>query len=391
MSKTVAVFLLAAGCVAFAPAVAEAQSAQTMYTRALDRERTLRDSAQKPALKRLRAAVASYEAIVRRYPASGYTDNALWQAANLALLAHDEYGEAADKRTGIRLLTQLRREYPSSSLVARAAEISPCASATPPRPPACRRRGADRPPSTRRRATPARRVGRPAVEPRPARRQPAEPQHTDVDSRDDPARRQAHRAPNGVRVIIELDRETSYHSERLENPRRVFFDLKGARAVGGADGRHLEVRRRHRRAKCDSGRHPGATRIVMEMEGAEGYSVFTLYEPFRLVVDFTRAAAGAPTPLPPPVRPPVPTRDASVALPPPPPVTSAAEALARAAGRSAGGTRRVGGAVGCPSGSPGDQCRREVLAGAAARARGIADRDRCRPWRPRSGRERQRR
>ena len=39
---------------------------------------------------------------------------------------------------------------------------------------------------------------------------------------------------DGVRVSIELDGEISYHQERLDNPRRVFFDLKGARPIAGA-------------------------------------------------------------------------------------------------------------------------------------------------------------
>ena len=40
------------------------------------------------------------------------------------------------------------------------------------------------------------------------------------------------------------------------------------------------------------GRHPkNTTRVVFDMEGVESYSVFTLYNPFRMVIDFK---AGAP-------------------------------------------------------------------------------------------------
>jgi N-acetylmuramoyl-L-alanine amidase len=45
--------------------------------------------------------------------------------------------------------------------------------------------------------------------------------------------------------------------------------------------------------------------------------VNTLYEPFRLVVDFKRSAAGAPTPLPAPTKPAPPAPDAIGAPPPP--------------------------------------------------------------------------
>jgi N-acetylmuramoyl-L-alanine amidase len=270
MSKTIAVVLLAAACVAGSPVDALAQSAKTLYTRALDRERTLRDAPRKPTLKQMRAVVASYEAIVRRYPTSGYSDNALWQAANLSFLAFDDFGDAADRRAGLRLMAMLRKEYPHSSLVARAGSIIREREAAAPAPP----------PAATPAAAPTGMVGT---------------AHSPASIRD--IRRS--KLPDGVRLTIELDRETPYHSERLDGPSRVFFDLKGATASQALlnegmrfdDDLVREVR---------FGRHPDATRVVMDMEGAESYSVFTLYEPFRLVVDFKRSDAGAPKPLPPP-------------------------------------------------------------------------------------------
>ncbi len=42
------------------------------------------------------------------------------------------------------------------------------------------------------------------------------------------------------------------------------------------------------------GRHPqNTTRVVMDMEGVDSYSVFRLYNPYRLVVDFKATAASA--------------------------------------------------------------------------------------------------
>ncbi|HEY0873442.1 MAG TPA: N-acetylmuramoyl-L-alanine amidase [Vicinamibacterales bacterium] len=268
MSKALAVVLLAAACLAGAPRDAHAQSAKTLYTRALDRERALRDSTRQPTLKQLRAIVASYEAIVRRYPTSGYSDNALWQAANLSFLAYDDFGQMSDLKAGLRMLAMLRKEYPSSSLIARAGEIvrlREAQAAAPPPPPS--------PPPPSNAAAPAA-GSNSAVLIRDVKRT---------------------QLPDGMRLTIEMDRETSYTSERLENPSRVFFDLKGAAATEALkdkslkfeDGIVKEVR---------LGRHPDATRIVMDMEGVESYSVFTLYEPFRLVVDFKRTAAATSPP-----------------------------------------------------------------------------------------------
>jgi N-acetylmuramoyl-L-alanine amidase len=70
----------------------------------------------------------------------------------------------------------------------------------------------------------------------------------------------------------------------------VFFDLPGTRPVPAlldatlkfTDDVVQEIR---------LGRHPqNTTRIVMDMQGSDSYSIFTLYNPFRVVIDFHRAA-----------------------------------------------------------------------------------------------------
>ena len=112
----------------------------------------------------------------------------------------------------------------------------------------------------------------------------------------------------GVRVTIEMDGESSYRAEQLERPRRVFFDLKDTRPIPALLDATLkfddEVVREVR-----LGRHPkNTTRVVFDMQGVESYSVFTLYNPFRMVIDFkagapgsvspTRSASAAPKPAP---------------------------------------------------------------------------------------------
>ena len=114
--------MLLAGVLVVGSAVTvSAQPARDLYSRALAQERTVRDVASAPTLRQIRNAVAGYERVVRRYPSSGYADNALWQAGHLSLLAFERFGQESDRRTGQRLLAQLKSEYPSSSLVGRLA------------------------------------------------------------------------------------------------------------------------------------------------------------------------------------------------------------------------------------------------------------------------------
>ncbi len=302
VKRTASVILLVAAFAA-APAVeAAAQSARTLYTRALARERTLRDGSRKPSLEQLRNAVAAYEALARRFPSSGYTDNALWQAANLSLLAYDRFGQSSDMKAGMRLLTHLRSQYPSSSLSGQARDILRQRDAAPAALPAP---VLALPPPPVLTSHPLRLDARsegPAV-PRPAA-----------------AIREVKRTPlpDGIRVSIEMDAESPYHAERLENPRRVFFDIKGARPSAALQDASLKFTDDIVR-EIRLGRHPNATRVVMDMEGAESYSVFTLYDPFRLIVDFKRAASPPPVAAPPPPLPPAtrqtPAQDADSSAP----------------------------------------------------------------------------
>ena len=246
-------------------------SARTLYTRTLEREQALRSDDQEATLEQVRSVVAAYDAIVRRFPASGYSDNALWQGGNLALLAFQRFGQATDRRTGERLLRRLKEQYPSSSLGARVDDVldaeplfSPAAVVPVAPAPA---RVADSPEQKA--------VGTSA--PADSVQAPGAVLIRDI-------KRTA--LPEGMRVTIEMDAEAAFRAERLDNPRRVFFDLRGTRPVPSlldatlrfSDDIVREIR---------LGRHPKATtRIVFDMEGVDSYSVFTLYSPYRLVIDF---------------------------------------------------------------------------------------------------------
>jgi N-acetylmuramoyl-L-alanine amidase len=268
-----AVLLVTLALASAVPLAAGGQPPRTMYERALDRERELRAAEPPPTLEQLRSAVKTYEAVVRRFPSSGYSDNALWQAGRLALLAYERFGQRADKLTASRLLLRLKDQYPASSLSKQVADVLQVNAA--------------------RSAAPA-----PVLPPEGGSHKIVEHSGGTKISEGSSGPvliRNIRRTslPDGLRVTVELDAEVAFRSERLENPRRVFFDLKGTRAVPELQDATLrfsddlvpEVR---------LGRHPqNTTRIVFNMEAIDSYSVFTLYSPFRLLIDFK--AASPPT------------------------------------------------------------------------------------------------
>src|SRR3954467_6196407 len=99
-----------------------------------------------------------------------------------------------------------------------------------------------------------------------------------------------------VRITIELDAEVPFHDERIDNPARVFVDLRTTRAAPPFtdktlrfDGDSAPVR------QIRLGRHPdGTTRVVLEAADVAAYNIYQLYNPYRLVIDCARAARPAP-------------------------------------------------------------------------------------------------
>jgi N-acetylmuramoyl-L-alanine amidase len=282
-----------------APARA-ADSAESIYSRALGRERELRDDISGATLTQLRAVVRTYETVVLRFPRSGYCDNALWQGGTLAMLIFERYDKVEDRQNAVRLLKLLRDGYPSSPFRGRAAQqLQEIDSSRPaPAPPAAAASPASQAPTQPPLA--GQFIVPETIAPKSA---DLSPKSADIPVPAPPVAvastvatiKEIKRTPlpDGVRVSIELDAESIYRHERLDNPRRVFFDLQAARTTAPLQDAVLkfddDVVREIR-----LGRHPrNTTRIVMDMESVEAYTVFTLYNPFRLVVDFKRAASAS--------------------------------------------------------------------------------------------------
>ena len=295
-----------------------AQSAPARYEAALAREKQVR--ASRPARGVLQSVIAQYEAIVSKYPRSGYSDNALWQAAGVAWFAYERHGQDADRRTAVRLLQQLRKSYPTGTLAkqvpGRLSEITTAVNARRSQPAVSPVRRAvlekaepveertSAPPA----AVPADTSAPPAA---PAPAAPSAPANmlTSIS-------RSA--LPAGERLTITMDSEPVYHQERLANPERLFFDFRNTAA---ADAAKPSLERLVGGVVRDVrvGSHPDAvTRLVIELEPNTRHSVFALYNPFRLVVDLERTGPPAPV-LDVPAGPAVHAPAASTPAPAPPP------------------------------------------------------------------------
>ncbi len=92
-------------------------------------------------------------------------------------------------------------------------------------------------------------------------------------------------ADNYTRVVVDLGGEVKFQQARIDNPDRIFIDLFGTELSTVLLGKSFDVEggllSRIRIAENRS----GVTRVVMEVGDVGDYTVFSLPDPFRLVVD----------------------------------------------------------------------------------------------------------
>jgi N-acetylmuramoyl-L-alanine amidase len=296
--------------------VEAAASAKAQYERALARETAARRSSR-TSVKTLRSIAKAYEAIVRQYPRSGYSDNALWQAAGLWATAYERTHSTSDRTQAKRMLTWLDKEYPSSSLrakiddrlealnpakpkpapsrLASTGRKAPAAPRPTPFPRAERQSSADTTPAEK---TPASSAAAPpaATTPAPAVvRAAAEAAHPAASTAAVELRAiEQTPLPRGERVTLQLSREATYSVART-SPERLVITLPGAapgpKAAALPASSAGRVVRGIRTAPA-----PRGTEVVIELAGEPRFSTFPLYDPFRLAVDIETDTPLAPAP-----------------------------------------------------------------------------------------------
>jgi N-acetylmuramoyl-L-alanine amidase len=279
-ARTVAVALIV-----LAPAVAAQTPAQTpqakkLYDEALARERLVRqdlqrahtDDAEASVLSKVRVLVGTYEDLSRLFSSSGYGDNALWQGAVLSADAFWQFGDAADRTSALRLFSALTTRFPSSSLTTKVSSHT-------------KRLQDARPTTSSSARVPATSPARPPAPPSAVTDAPtglaALPAALTGVTREV--------LPEVLRFVIQLGKEVTFYDERIDGPPRVFLDLHNTRAVEPlrdavipfSDDLVKQVR---------IGRQPNSrTRVVLDLKQKDArYSVYTLYDPYRIVVDFER-------------------------------------------------------------------------------------------------------
>jgi N-acetylmuramoyl-L-alanine amidase len=102
--------------------------------------------------------------------------------------------------------------------------------------------------------------------------------------------------PNYTRVVIDLERAVTFQSNLLEEnkdlkkPRRLYLDLKGA-YVSSEIASPIPIRDGLLRSARAGQYEKDTVRVVLDIDNIEGYKIFPLHDPFRIVIDVRGAEA----------------------------------------------------------------------------------------------------
>jgi N-acetylmuramoyl-L-alanine amidase len=91
--------------------------------------------------------------------------------------------------------------------------------------------------------------------------------------------------PHYSRIVIAVDEEVKFESSRLSEPDRIVLDLENARLSPALVGKIFPVEDGFLHQIRVGQYTPNVTRIVLDVEKIDEYSVLPLPNPFRLVVD----------------------------------------------------------------------------------------------------------
>ncbi len=91
--------------------------------------------------------------------------------------------------------------------------------------------------------------------------------------------------PNYTRVVVNVEAEAKFDTLRLPNPDRIVLDLENTRLSSSLVGKIFPVKDGFLRQVRVGQFQPTVTRVVLDVEEIEDYSIFSLPNPFRLVVD----------------------------------------------------------------------------------------------------------
>jgi N-acetylmuramoyl-L-alanine amidase len=105
--------------------------------------------------------------------------------------------------------------------------------------------------------------------------------------------------PAYTRLVISVDGAVQHRAGRLQDPDRLYFDLVGAQLAPKLQGQALEVSDHVLGVVRAAQNQPCVVRVVLVLKTLLDYHVFTMRDPYRLVIDIKGATSSALAQAPP--------------------------------------------------------------------------------------------
>jgi N-acetylmuramoyl-L-alanine amidase len=116
--------------------------------------------------------------------------------------------------------------------------------------------------------------------------------------------------PSYSRVVIDVDGEVQYRFGRLSQPDRLYVDLLGAQLDPQLQGRPLTLSDPYLKGVRGAQNQAGVVRVVLDVKTMRDFHIFTMTDPYRLIIDIKGTNSGTAVQSPPP--PPSPPQQAAV-------------------------------------------------------------------------------
>ncbi len=274
-------------------------SARKLYDEAHAAETRLHQSKSRTAKKSEWVRVARmYRSVVVSHPQSGYTDDALFYEAEIYREVSQLFNDDVALERSLDSYLLLATGYPSSKWAPRAllnrgkiqlerrsdrkgasAEFSKVVADWPGTPEAAE----------------ARRV---LEDMSPARRAVAGPEREIFPSGIVGVRNiRQWTGTEYTRIVIDLDEEVKYTEGSVQDPARIYFDLLGSRVTKDLAARIFPVGDGFLQQIRVGQNKSDVVRVVLDFQNLSEYNVFTLPDPYRLVVDILGKAPDQRTPV----------------------------------------------------------------------------------------------
>ena len=306
-SLILTLLLVVAGCFLCTSAALSAASAKKQY---LDGNRAFRHLQNHPEEQKYRdnwlKCIDKFQRIFLDMPQSPWAAAAMYRSAQLFLELYKHSYTVHDKQEAIDLLQRITRRYPESAYRKKAltllATLQPAetpditTSDTAPSSPPEGKDTPSRKTKISRKYSSRNKYPQPSVAPAPSVPStspfPRDAVITDIRHWSN---------PSYTRVVIDIEKERDFTHALLEKnptlnkPQRLFLDIENSR-LGKSLPKQTYIND-HLLIQARAGQHtPHSVRVVIDIKSFDNYKVFSLKDPFRVVVDVWAEKSSSPAP-----------------------------------------------------------------------------------------------